>query len=51
MRKLDGELTKFGKAHEFHTYAGAAHAFVNTGSSNYRPACGGAVLAESDGIF
>jgi carboxymethylenebutenolidase len=37
MRKLDAELTKFGKAHEFHTYAGAAHAFVNTGSSNYRP--------------
>jgi carboxymethylenebutenolidase len=37
MRKLDAELTKFGKAHEFHTYAGAAHAFVNSGSSNYRP--------------
>src|SRR6266576_2053408 len=37
MRKLDAELTKFGKAHEFHTYAGAAHAFVNTGSGNYRP--------------
>jgi carboxymethylenebutenolidase len=37
MRKLDAELTKFGKAHEFHTYTGAAHAFVNTGSSNYRP--------------
>jgi carboxymethylenebutenolidase len=37
MRKLDAELTKLGKAHEFHTYAGAAHAFVNTGSNNYRP--------------
>lgn len=37
MRKLDTELNKFGKAHEFHTYAGAAHAFCNTGSSNYRP--------------
>jgi carboxymethylenebutenolidase len=37
MHKLDGELTRFGKAHEFHTYAGAAHAFCNTGSSNYRP--------------
>ena len=37
MRKLDAELTKFGKAHEFHTYTGAAHAFTNTGSSNYRP--------------
>jgi carboxymethylenebutenolidase len=37
MRKLDAELTKFGKPHEFHQYTGAAHAFVNTGSSNYRP--------------
>jgi len=37
MRKLDAELTKFGKIHEFHTYAGAAHAFCNTGSANYRP--------------
>jgi carboxymethylenebutenolidase len=37
MRKLDAELTKFGKPHEFHQYAGAAHAFANTGSSNYRP--------------
>jgi carboxymethylenebutenolidase len=37
MRKLDAELTKFGKAHEFHSYAGAAHAFANTGSGNYRP--------------
>jgi len=37
MRKLDTELSKFGKEHEFHSYGGAAHAFVNTGSSNYRP--------------
>ena len=37
MRKLDAELTKFGKTHEFLSYAGAAHAFVNTGSANYRP--------------
>jgi carboxymethylenebutenolidase len=37
MRKLDAELTKFDKVHEFYTYAGAAHAFANTGSSNYRP--------------
>ncbi len=37
MRKLDAELTKYGKVHEFHSYSGAAHAFVNIGSSNYRP--------------
>jgi carboxymethylenebutenolidase len=37
MRKLDAALTQYGKPHEFHTYAHAAHAFANTGSSNYRP--------------
>lgn len=37
MRKLDAELSRWGKAHEFHAYAGAAHAFANAGSSNYRP--------------
>jgi carboxymethylenebutenolidase len=37
MRKLDAELTKWGKVHEFHSYAGAAHAFANAGSNNYRP--------------
>ena len=37
VRKLDAELSKFGKPHEFHSYAGAAHAFVNSGSGNYRP--------------
>jgi carboxymethylenebutenolidase len=37
MRKLDAALTKWDKAHEFHTYFGAAHAFVNSGSKNYRP--------------
>ena len=37
MRKLDAELNVHGKVHEFHTYAGAAHAFFNTGSANYRP--------------
>ena len=37
MRKLDAELKRYDKVHEFHSYAGAAHAFANTGSSNYRP--------------
>jgi carboxymethylenebutenolidase len=37
MRKLDAELSRLGKPHEFHTYPGAAHAFVNAGSANYRP--------------
>jgi carboxymethylenebutenolidase len=29
MRKLDAELTKLGKAHEFYTYPGADHAFMD----------------------
>ncbi|MDH3443088.1 MAG: dienelactone hydrolase family protein [Deltaproteobacteria bacterium] len=37
MRKFDAELNRWGKVHEFHTYSAAAHAFVNTGSSNFRP--------------
>ena len=37
MRKLDAELTRWNKPHEFHTYASAAHAFANAGSANYRP--------------
>jgi carboxymethylenebutenolidase len=37
MRKLDAELSRWDKPHEFHSYAGAAHAFANTGSANYRP--------------
>jgi carboxymethylenebutenolidase len=37
MRKLDAELSRLGKPHEFFTYPGAAHAFVNAGSANYRP--------------
>jgi carboxymethylenebutenolidase len=37
MGKLDRELTRWDKPHEFHTYSGAAHAFANAGSANYRP--------------
>jgi carboxymethylenebutenolidase len=29
MHRLDAELTKHGKAHEFYTYAGADHAFMD----------------------
>ena len=36
MRKLDVELTRHGKVHEFHSYAGAEHAFANFGSAKYR---------------
>lgn len=34
--KIDGELTKDGKTHEFHSYPGAGHAFMNAGRPSYR---------------
>lgn len=36
MGKLDAELTRRGKVHEFYSYAGAGHAFANIGSPKYR---------------
>jgi carboxymethylenebutenolidase len=36
MIKLDRELSRHGKIHEFYQYADAAHAFANLGSANYR---------------
>ena len=36
MNKLDAELTRHGKVHEFHTYAGAGHSFQWNGNENYR---------------
>ncbi len=29
VQQIDAELTRWGKAHEFHSYAGAGHAFLN----------------------
>ncbi len=34
--KLDSELSRCGKLHEFHSYAGAGHAFMNEGRPSYR---------------
>ncbi|MBI4527492.1 MAG: dienelactone hydrolase family protein [Deltaproteobacteria bacterium] len=36
MRKLDAELSKHGKAHEFHSYGDTGHGFMNRHSSSYR---------------
>jgi carboxymethylenebutenolidase len=37
--KLDAELTRHGKPHTFHSYAGAGHAFLNfTNPERHRPA-------------
>jgi carboxymethylenebutenolidase len=35
VRQLDDELTRHGKPHEFHTYPGVGHAFVNDTGKNY----------------
>ena len=38
MKKIDAELTKHGKPHEFHIYPGAGHAFLNfTSAERHRP--------------
>ena len=37
VKQIDTELTRHGKPHEFHSYDGAGHAFLNfTNSVNYR---------------
>jgi len=34
--KIDAELTRLGKTHEFHSYSGAGHAFMNEAQPSYR---------------
>ncbi|MPZ76643.1 MAG: prolyl oligopeptidase family serine peptidase [Deltaproteobacteria bacterium] len=36
MQKLDAELTKFNKTHEFYSYPNAGHAFMDSTSESYR---------------
>lgn len=36
MRRLDAGLTRLGKRHEFHSYPGAGHAFMNRRAETYR---------------
>lgn len=37
VKTLDAELDRLGKAHEFHTYDGAGHAFFSYDRPSYRP--------------
>jgi carboxymethylenebutenolidase len=38
VKTIDAALTRYGKAHEFHSYDGAGHAFLNfTNPERYRP--------------
>jgi carboxymethylenebutenolidase len=39
--KIEAELRKHGKKHEFHSYAGAGHAFMNEGRPSYREEAAG----------
>jgi carboxymethylenebutenolidase len=34
--KIDAEMTRLGKPHEFHSYAGAGHAFMSEGRPSHR---------------
>ena len=36
VKKIDAELTRLGKVHEFHAYPGAGHAFMGKGRPSYR---------------
>jgi carboxymethylenebutenolidase len=51
MKKLDAELTRLGKPHEFHSYPNAAHAFANFGSGNYREHAANASWPRTFGFF
>ena len=51
MRRLDAEMTRLGKPHEFHSYANAAHAFANFGSANYREHAANASWPRTFGFF
>jgi carboxymethylenebutenolidase len=51
MKKLDAELTRLDKSHEFYSYPNAAHAFANFGSGNYREHAAKASWPRTFGFF
>lgn len=51
MRRLDAELTRLSKDHEFFFYAGAPHAFNAKGRPNYRPEADAASWARTLDFF
>ena len=51
MKKLDDELTRLNKPHEFHSYPNAAHAFANFGSGNYREQAANTSWPRTFGFF
>jgi carboxymethylenebutenolidase len=49
--KLDAELTRLGKTHEFHSYTGAGHAFMNEGRPSYRKEASDDAWAKATAFF
>ena len=51
MKKIDAELTRLGKDHEFHTYAGADHAFMDFTSQRHNEAASVTAWERTLGFF
>jgi carboxymethylenebutenolidase len=49
--KLDAELTRHNKDHEFTSYAGAGHAFMNEGRPSYRKEASDDAWAKATAFF
>lgn len=51
IRKLDAELAKHGKPHQFFSYAKTGHAFMDPYSDKYRPESAAAAWTRTLGFF
>ena len=51
MTKLDEELKKLGKPHEFHSYENAGHAFLDNTKESYRRHADEASWPRTSGIL
>jgi carboxymethylenebutenolidase len=49
--KIDAELSRLGKTHEFHSYKGAGHAFMNEGRPSHREDAANDAWARCIGWF
>ena len=49
--KIDAEMTRLGKPHEFHSYKGAGHAFMNEGRPSHREDAAADAWKRATGFF
>lgn len=49
--KIDAEMTRLAKEHEFHSYEGAGHAFMNEGRPSYREDASNDAWAKATAFF